>query len=163
MSKILSINVSIPLKALETKLANFIFPAPVTPLLKRLTVREMFESLVYAARTGKDIEFPSLNLIDMYEIEGAYQISFFSRALAAFQRDINQILLTYDIFDEVVSGAYGEAAIVKGCLLLSPIAPEQDLYIEKHDVPNHYRPKNISGAVPSGVLGVSVPCGADLF
>lgn len=96
-------------------------------------MRELFQTLVTAARTGEDSTFPSLDLVNMYGIEGPYQISFFCRALSNFQRDVNDVLLNHGIFDEVVSGAYGDASVVKSRLVLSPMDITGNLYVENHN------------------------------
>lgn len=119
MNKVLSIDISIQMKALSSRLANFIFPEPVTPFLEGKMMQDLFESFCVACRTGADSTFPTLDLISLYGVEGDLQISFFSRALADFQRNINQVFINHGVMDEVAFGGYTKATVNKGRLVLS--------------------------------------------
>lgn len=118
MTKRLVINISLLLKGLESRMSMFIFPEEVTPWLWNRTLKEMMQGIVYAAKNEDEIPFPSLDLVQLYEIEGAYQISFFCRALGNFQRDISYQLVCQNLLDEIVQGNYIEASIVKNHLVL---------------------------------------------
>lgn len=118
MTKRLVINISLLLKGLESRMSMFIFPEEVTPWLWNRTLREMMQGIVYAAKNEDEIPFPSLDLVQLYEIEGAYQISFFCRALNKFQQDVSYQLVCQGHLDEIVQGNYIEASIVKDHLIL---------------------------------------------
>lgn len=145
MNKVLSIDITIQVKALANRLANFIFPEPVTPYLENLTIQELFDSFTAAVRTGKDSAFPSLDLVRMYGIEGDLQISFFTRALAKFQQDVNQVFLNHGVFDEVAYGGYLKAKVLKGHLLLS--ADGVDGTMNFTDLRNDYKYQHHLGTI----------------
>lgn len=114
------LNISLLLKGLESKMATFILPEPITDYLWKKTLEDMMRGIVHAAQNDYEIPFPSLDLVNLYGIEGPYRISFFSRALANFQRDVSEALVARDLLDKVVQGNYIEVKMVRELMMLSP-------------------------------------------
>ncbi len=121
MSELVVIDASGPIAYLQSKLASFIFPEPLTVQVLNDMYQELFSNWRLKTQE-RDERFPSNYLLDVLGIEGEYERSYFSRTLQEFQRQINELFITHGVFDDLAAGPYFTMTVYKNCLRFKPEA-----------------------------------------
>lgn len=119
MNELIIIDASTAIRYLENRLAYFIFPEPFTPNIVSEMNQELFSNW---RKKVQDIDepFPSEYLVTVLGIDGDRELSYFTRALQEYQRQVNDLFRAHGVFDDLASGAYLTMTVFKNCLRFEP-------------------------------------------
>lgn len=147
MSELIVIDASREIAALQSKLASFIFPEPLTVQIVNDMYQELFSNWRLKTQ-DKDESFPSAYLLEVLGIvEGQFERSYFSRVLQDFQRQLNGLFITHGVFDDLATGPYFTMTVYKNRLRFRPQAQAVNARICTNDFrfsKYHYDPSKSS-------------------